>query len=816
MNPPGSQFEYGGEALPSEIPSEAEEIAFGSKVLDVVEKIEHEIASGQKILDSHKRLFTSFAKDTSLSFRLSDAFYIDLEKGEVNLAVQWFSDKECTEDQIMWAVLHEIGHFRAMAEDPEGTLQNFEHVKERAKATGEDFLKRIEEVFAESNPELLTKVKAANQVPVDAPEDFLTPLQSAAYKSQHRFYNVLEDIFNNKLVSRKAPKFEEYRAGGKDIERLYREKLFKETDYTNEPRHMQFLNHLLRKEMVPDEDTQISDEVAEFLKKEISYKGKKHTVQQIIDRYLKPKSGRDTTVGARQAIIRETIEPVFDELLRRDIAEWKPEPPQDDSSEGREKSDQLQEGQQSSNSGTSENSREDQETDSEINTEENQQVGSSDEVEKEEDGAGEKQSNEVEESQNSDDKQSSIQEFESSPQSGGNGGDGKKTKEKKWSEKPLSDDMDPFSNSGKRFDEANPDNISEQQIREWIKGVKEKIEEEKQKQQQQVGPPKVIDTRTSEQKAQDIQDERDVEWLAENNIDPQSLENFRTIEREIEPYLEELSVLWRHIVLGSSTEMERGREGFFKTGELNVPKAIEEWPKIAQRKIEEVKVMERIVSKENKVKKPELIRVRLVGDASGSMDEEKRHVMQQVFVLILSSLREFNTYLNINRQRTNSKLQVDTEAWIFGSTTHKVKSFHGNGEMNKEKVEMVGVTQKLQVSLGYTFDHLPLGKIFESLSTQEKEAIVNEKIMEIVFEVTDGGSSDPHSTRLAVDGLLGCGVIVKSFQIGRVESAENEAFNDVWNKSRPEPLGEVVGINIGNLIPAITSALKGYLGSVRL
>ncbi|MBI3627027.1 hypothetical protein HY224_03205, partial [Candidatus Uhrbacteria bacterium] len=66
----------------------------------------------QGLVDSHKRFFQTFAKDVSLSFKPSDAFYIDLERGEVNLAAQWFAEKGYSPDQFVWACLHELTHFR--------------------------------------------------------------------------------------------------------------------------------------------------------------------------------------------------------------------------------------------------------------------------------------------------------------------------------------------------------------------------------------------------------------------------------------------------------------------------------------------------------------------------------------------------------------------------------------------------------------------------------------------------------------------------------------------------------------------------------
>jgi hypothetical protein len=41
-------------------------------------------------------------------------------------------------------------------------------------------------------------------------------------------------------------------------------------------------------------------------------------------------------------------------------------------------------------------------------------------------------------------------------------------------------------------------------------------------------------------------------------------------------------------------------------------------------------------------------------------------------------------------------------------------------------------------------------------------------------------------------------------------------FRSVWNKNREQILGEVVGTEIKNLLPAISKVLAEYLGQVRL
>ena len=228
--------------------------------------------------------------------------------------------------------------------------------------------------------------------------------------------------------------------------------------------------------------------------------------------------------------------------------------------------------------------------------------------------------------------------------------------------------------------------------------------------------------------------------------------------------------------------------------------------------------MRRELFAEKLVKRPELIRVRLVGDLSGSMDQEKRHVLKQTFVLLMSSLREFNTYLNLTRQQTKSKLEVDTEAWVFGSDTQRIKELRGRGSarLANERATSMQILDKLDYDLGWTYDEKPLEAIEKTLTQPDRHAIQKQKTLEIIFEITDGGSSAPKKTRSVVDRLTGLGVVVRAFQIGQVDQSERQVFDEVWNQDRAAGLGEHVGSDVGRLLPAVTSALNRYLRGVRL
>ena len=67
-----------------------EQLGDGKELPDALELYKKE---GQEMIDAYRRFFTTYAKDVSLDFKMSDGFYIDLENGVVNLDTKWFAEK---------------------------------------------------------------------------------------------------------------------------------------------------------------------------------------------------------------------------------------------------------------------------------------------------------------------------------------------------------------------------------------------------------------------------------------------------------------------------------------------------------------------------------------------------------------------------------------------------------------------------------------------------------------------------------------------------------------------------------------------------
>ena len=363
----------------------------------------------------------------------------------------------------------------------------------------------------------------------------------------------------------------------------------------------------------------------------------------------------------------------------------------------------------------------------------------------------------------------------------------------------------PFQDEYDAFDENSIDQMSEKEIEAWARKTIEAQEE-----------AEAEENKTAEERAQEAQDRLDKIWCEKNQFEFQQFKDYARIESEIAPYLEELSRLWEKIVHGKSLEESRQKEGYYKTGmDISIPEVVRQFPKLEQKRFGEVRVMERMIPKESIVHMPEVIRVRLVGDVSGSMDGQRRRVLMKVMALIASSLDEFNARME-RRFGIGAKKRMrgESEIYLFSDRVHKVKDA-SYSHVNDERVQMrKAVLAAADAGGGGTNDSAALNQILQELTDEDKIKIEKNKLLDMVIEVTDGVPNNPSLTREAGDRLRDAGIIVKAFQIGTIGEGDSALFNNVWNAGEGERHGESIGTDISQLVPAITILLKSYLNNI--
>jgi Mg-chelatase subunit ChlD len=127
---------------------------------------------------------------------------------------------------------------------------------------------------------------------------------------QALFNNIFEDIAGNNLIHAVLPRM---RGVARE---LYVERLFKETDYTSFPRHVQFLYKTIREEMAPGSEVTVLPEVDEALAGLRDYKGQGDVIKYstAVAKSARKAMGEEE----RFTIWQNIIYPVYESLLEQD------------------------------------------------------------------------------------------------------------------------------------------------------------------------------------------------------------------------------------------------------------------------------------------------------------------------------------------------------------------------------------------------------------------------------------------------------------------------------------------------------------------
>ena len=197
-----------------------------------------------------------------------DTFAFDLGKDTIYISSRFYKELEFSDERTSFAVLHETEHF----------LEKKQLLAENGgdKVFGR-YLKRIKE--------------------------------SEAYSHMD---HCVADVRENSAIMEKTNK------SFRDLEiKLYKEDLFKETDFTGEPKHIQFCDALLREARVPDEKCKVAPEVREKLD------ALKEMKTEEGDNSFKILTSLDVPMSFRFSLQNKYIWPVVKELLDEDMKEKK-------------------------------------------------------------------------------------------------------------------------------------------------------------------------------------------------------------------------------------------------------------------------------------------------------------------------------------------------------------------------------------------------------------------------------------------------------------------------------------------------------------
>lgn len=253
---------------------------FNSKSIEMAagkEEGESSHKEAVEFVNSHRDFFEHYARGrvnfepapeglNTFAFVLKDSPEMGVKENTIFVNSRFYKDRGFSDEKTAFATLHETEHFLE---------KKFLLAEEGGERTFGRYLKQLEE--------------------------------SQAYGLMD---NCLADIRENKNVVLNTN--ESYRQLETD---LYKNDLFKERDFTKEPKHIQLPQAILRENRLPDEKCEVSPEVREKL--EEFYKIKSKDGNRLVDAMTDPA----TPMSLRLKLQDYYVWPMVKELLENDLRE---------------------------------------------------------------------------------------------------------------------------------------------------------------------------------------------------------------------------------------------------------------------------------------------------------------------------------------------------------------------------------------------------------------------------------------------------------------------------------------------------------------
>ena len=740
----------------------------------------------QAFLRSHVQVLSFFASDSSLNYKIqpkADTFSFEPMTHTVNFPLKWFAKDDYSDEELLFACLHELSHFRDMRKNPDGFLETFDLMQKDAEELAKDFTaKHPGHKFSQA------KIKGyfANKL--------------------HTLYNCLDDIYVNNLVYENSEKYNQ-ESGRKSVHSLYKKLGFEKSDLTQDPESSQYIFSLLRDAMLGDsanfEKSQVTPEVQKKQSKKMQ--GANDTAG-FIEKMLMPartfnKKGEDIAAdpSVRHTWIRTLIQPIYVEMVKVDLEKKlqepkppkppKPQtPPDDQGGEGGgsgDPDDDMDEdtdpgddsGDDSGNSKQDNNKKDDKEDD---------QEGNEDEDNEDEDNEEEEDDDEEEEG-GQDDSEGDIQKNTNKKSKKGKRGASENGSNN--SEDDPFDTTEPYKEPGHT--------MTQEEINDIIKNMKE---------------AQKFDEMDEAEQAEYKQEKTQQAWDQENGITPMERKIDTEVRKTIDPLREEMRKFWDSLI-GKAMEYELVTVHEQTKGRLYVPSVINHFADLENRTRSgdntPLEIYDQKVLEKNLVQKPERIEVSIVLDCSGSMNGERMQVARETTALLLYSLIDFNQKLRLTHA---TNLQTDSEVLRFGSEGKVTKHFKKEtGSDDADDKSICRALGKINSDLGGTCPSISLNYIRGNMTKDDERKIKEEKLIKIVFVVTDGDSD--WNTPPVLKSLSQSGVFVVSFLVG--SDVDKDSFNNVWNnKANKNNRGIYIGNNVKTLPSQLMDQLSSLLGNI--
>lgn len=232
----------------------------------------------KQLLRGRLPLYETHASSTGFGLDFRDITCFDHTTSEVVIGLSQLLELGfLTTEEFDFAVLHELKHYEDFKSDPRG------YAKLIAKGDRKDGLGEI----------------------------------------YFRLYNCTEDISVNTRNAYDSPHYRgENELFSESVKDIYRSKLFQGRDFSASPLAVQFTDYVLNLSMGVSEDIIVSPEVREILDETIDVYGKKFTLKDFVETYLRPAPKGETALGnsvsERIKAVDKYLLPKFEKLIEID------------------------------------------------------------------------------------------------------------------------------------------------------------------------------------------------------------------------------------------------------------------------------------------------------------------------------------------------------------------------------------------------------------------------------------------------------------------------------------------------------------------
>ena len=305
--------------------------------------------------------------------------------------------------------------------------------------------------------------------------------------------------------------------------------------------------------------------------------------------------------------------------------------------------------------------------------------------------------------------------------------------------------------------------------------------------------------------------------LKSYEISQANQELFQFYANKMKSERNQMRQFWKKLIGDAKKEVSVKKDGQIK-GKLDINSFIDFYPDFLEAEekgnYKDLPIFNRYLLEPRMGVLPERIEVSFVIDNSGSMNDSKIEAARKALAVTLLSIDDFNQYLKSNAEQLNQKVEVLSETWFFGSQYYNVKEFNERSVKEKEKADIIQSIVKLDATDGSTDDAGCLREICKKITPMQESELKKGKQIKIIFEVTDGASSFPGSTREVVQELLSKNVQVYAFQIGKNSKANEKSFNFVWNEGYKHQHGVIIGEKVEKLPKELLRAVGKNIQSI--